>query len=514
MDWDVYGEVQYNVTSDQGVSCSSSSLSCELSPVTCGSVYSVEVTAQNSAGPSVPSMPVSFTTVPCPPQNLAVAEATSGSCSFSWDTVAHADRYLASVTNIDGAVKTCNITGTSCDFSCDCGYTYLMSVFALNEAGSSQPGPMINYTTVPCCPTSMNVSLVGTDTLEVEWLPARGAEVYETRAVDSSHTILCNDTAPICVLSYLSCDTPYSVRVRPCNDIRGCNNNCPVHTQDTAACTPTGLSLTQVNSSAVTVSWTDTNRNATFVATATGANSHSCSSGSTSCHLTGLHCGSTYEVAVTATSAAGASLPSYSEMYETEPCCPDSLTVTQVTQAMTNVSWSSAKGAHTFLTELTSTKGHARCHTEDTHCLMGCITCGTNYTVSMKAYSLSGQKADCSYNGFSSSLCCPSGVKMYRTSADTLRVTWRSTPGLSHPTQVNMTGTANPYSCTALPGVNHCDISPVQCGDEYIVVVAPVKADGSTEAFCPHRKYGVTCAAGTVGLILFRGKRSVDQLDQ
>lgn len=86
-----------------------------------------------------------------------------------------------------------------------------------------------------------------------------------------------------------------------------------------------------------------------------------------------------------------------------EPCCPANLKVEQVTQSMTNVSWSQAKGAHSFITSLTSLRGHASCHTQDSHCLMGCITCGTNYTVTMEAFSLSGRMANCTYQGFSSS---------------------------------------------------------------------------------------------------------------
>lgn len=70
---------------------------------------------------------------------------------------------------------------------------------------------------------------------------------------------------------------------------------------------------------------------------------------------------------------------------------------------MTNVSWSHAKGTHSFVTSLTSSHGHARCHTQDSHCLMGCITCGTNYTVAMEAYSHSGRSSNCTYGGFSSS---------------------------------------------------------------------------------------------------------------
>uniref|UniRef100_A0A3B4ALC6 Fibronectin type-III domain-containing protein n=1 Tax=Periophthalmus magnuspinnatus TaxID=409849 RepID=A0A3B4ALC6_9GOBI len=508
--------IWYNVSSDQGVNCSStSSLSCELSPVTCGTVYSVKVTASNVAGPSLKMSAIttlSCPTVPCPPQGLTVTETTSGNCTFSWGTVAHAERYLAYIKNGFGTEKVCNETGSSCDFSCECGYTYVMSVFAVNAAGKSPPGPMINYTTVPCCPSSMNVSLIGPDTLKVVWDKARGAEVYETQAVNNSQTILCNDTATMCVLSYLKCDTSYNTKVIPCNDISGCNQNCLSRIQDTAPCTPTNLGVTKVNSSAVNVHWTNTNRNATVSVTVNGV--ISCTTGDTSCDITGLNCGSSYKISVTAANAAGDSLPSYSELYETGPCCPSTLDVQQITQAMTNVSWSSATGAHTFRTFLNSSKGHAGCHTEDTHCIMGCITCSTNYTISMEAYSLSGLQTNCSYSGFSSSLCCPSGIKLYRISTTGLRVSWRSSPGPTHRTEVNMTGNGNAYTCTALPGVNYCDISGVQCGMEYTVVVAPIKPDGSPETFCPHRVYSgnrlfSTCASFSFS-VYFRGKRSVE----
>lgn len=85
------------------------------------------------------------------------------------------------------------------------------------------------------------------------------------------------------------------------------------------------------------------------------------------------------------------------------PCCPDTLSVEQMTQAMTNVVWTPAIGAHSYVTSLTSPRGHAKCHTMDTHCLMGCITCNTNYNVSLEAISLTGHKTQCNYHGFSSS---------------------------------------------------------------------------------------------------------------
>lgn len=510
LDENVHGVIDYNVTCDHGQMCSSTSDSCVLSPVSCGEVHSIQVIASNDAGPSYPSDPTMFITFPCPPENLAVEETAPENCTLSWDSVDHADSYRAYFKNGAGEEEVCNTTGNNCSFHCDCGYQYLMMVSAINEAGESPKGMTLNYTTVPCCPEAVSVSLVSTDTLEIMWEAARGADLYETRAADDLEDIRCNDTAPVCALSDLSCDRSYSVVVIPCNDVSGCNRNCGAHTRDTAPCTPTGVTLSQQSDSSVTVSWSATNRAATYTVSAVGnGDVYTCSDPGSSCDISGLPCGCTFEVSVIANSSAGQSLPSFSHSMETDPCCPDSLSVDQVTQAMTNVSWSHAKGAYSFITSLTSTRGHARCHTEDSHCLMGCITCGTNYTVAMEAYSQSGRMSNCTYQGFSSSICCPSGVRLYKLSNSALRVFWRSA-GSIHNYQVDLIGANTNYTCQASAGQSSCDIDIVQCGDVYRVVVAPVTPEGTVVPFCAHRMYSVACSDSVIGSVIYRGKRSVE----
>ncbi|MEQ2197883.1 hypothetical protein XENOCAPTIV_004590, partial [Xenoophorus captivus] len=71
--------------------------------------------------------------------------------------------------------------------------------------------------------------------------------------------------------------------------------------------------------------------------------------------------------------------------------------------AMTNVTWSPGTGARSYIATLRSPHGEAKCHTLDSHCLMGCITCGTNYSVYMDAISSTGHKSLCQYQGFSTS---------------------------------------------------------------------------------------------------------------
>lgn len=167
--------------------------------------------------------------------------------------------YIAFVKRDDGSEERCNTTDTTCHFYCMCGYTYLITMFTYNQAGSSPPGDVFNYTTsksyytvhththtalsshsslfssslVPCCPEDVTIALVSTETLEIMWSSVRGAELYETTAEEIDDVIHCKDTAPVCALSDLRCNTQYSVVVTPCREIQGCNHTCKPHTHET-----------------------------------------------------------------------------------------------------------------------------------------------------------------------------------------------------------------------------------------------------------------------------------------
>lgn len=78
----------------------------------------------------------------------------------------------------------------------------------------------------PCCPSDINLVLVSSDRVEIVWSPVRGAELYETKAVDGFHVVACNDTAPACTLSALECDTKYNITVYSFSEVRGSNTSC------------------------------------------------------------------------------------------------------------------------------------------------------------------------------------------------------------------------------------------------------------------------------------------------
>ncbi|NXF22358.1 FNDC7 protein, partial [Rhodinocichla rosea] len=401
------GALTYSVTVSSGLQklrCNTSSASCMVPSLQCSSEYDVSVTAHNDAGSSEPTDAVSLKTIPCAPGNISIEEDEPGHLLVSWSSVRLGRYYVVFVKSDDGLEVHCNTSHTRCHFQSDCGFTYFISVFAYNKAGQSPLGEVLNYTTAPCCPSDFSAVFVSSDTVRVTWAPVRGADLYVTRAVGGSGVVLCRDTATACSLSALQCSTPYNITVHSFSEARGSSTSCAPHYVATAPCSPEIKNISKEGPSVISVQWQPNNEEAMYVVTARGeAGLWHCTSTRNSCTLMDLPCGSAFSVSAIARSPAGQSLPSYSIPLETAPCCPNDLILTQVTQSVTNISWSVGRGAQTYVTTLESPKGQAKCHTLQTYCLLGCITCGTNYTVSLRAISETGLTSSCTYQGYSSS---------------------------------------------------------------------------------------------------------------
>ncbi|XP_034293285.1 fibronectin type III domain-containing protein 7 isoform X1 [Pantherophis guttatus] len=491
--------------------CSSISISCTISSLECGAEYSLVVVASNEAGSSNPSEAVIFKTVPCAPECITIEEKEPGSLAVSWSDVELGDYYVAFVKSDDGLEVHCNTSCTRCLFQSDCGFTYFISVFAYNKAGQSPLGDIFNYTTAPCCPSNFSPVFVSSDTVQIIWSPVRGAEMYETKAVALTSELLCHDTATTCTFSALECNTQYNITVYSFSEIRGSNMSCEPKQVTTAPCSPEILNISKDTLSIISVYWHARSDGAMYTVTVKGeAGKWYCTSSGNSCSIHNLPCGSLFFINAVASTEAGYSLPSYSVPLETDPCCPADLLVTQVTQSVTNISWSPGTGAKTYITILESDQRQARCHTLQTSCLLGCIICGTNYTVTVKAVSETGLISDCIYNGFSSSACCPSGVKLYRLGNNSIRVYWRSSKeSINYST--NLYGSKRNFTCISTGALTYCDITEIPCGDVYMVAVSPlIDHNRAKLAFCPKKMYSVTCSGNSVGMVIYRG-RSADQ---
>ncbi|XP_006866041.1 PREDICTED: fibronectin type III domain-containing protein 7 [Chrysochloris asiatica] len=504
-----YTVMALGVSSERNCSTSSFS-SCTISSLQCGTEYSISVLASNDAGSSKSNSAVTLKSVACAPGRVTIQEDPPGHLSVAWPTVELGDYYVAFVKSDDGLEVHCNTSLTQCNFLSECGFTYFISVFAYNKAGQSPLGDVFNYTTAPCCPSDINPVLVSGDRVQIVWSPARGAELYETRATDGYIVVECNDTAPACTLSALDCDTKYNITVYSFSEVRGSNMSCTSQLITTAPCSPEIKNVSKDAFSEINVHWRSTNDDATYTVTAQGEKGlYQCSSQGESCTLVGLPCGSGFSLTAVAETQAGWSLPSYSVPLETVPCCPAGLTVTQVTQSVTNVSWNIGTGAQTYVAVLESRAGQSKCHTHENHCLIGCIMCGVNYTVALKAISATGLTADCAFQSYSSSACCPLGVKLYRLGPNGIRIYWQISRGSAN-YSTDLYGSKGIFTCAPRSSLSFCDITEIPCGDVYTVMVSPVSETGLKLSFCPKKIYSVTCSGSTLGMVIYRGKRNAD----
>ncbi|XP_036091018.1 fibronectin type III domain-containing protein 7 [Rousettus aegyptiacus] len=507
------GAFNYTVMALSGssqLSCSTVFSSCVISSLRCGTRYLISVLASNDAGSSGSASAVTLKTVACAPGRVTIQEDPAGHLSVSWSNVDLGDYYVAFVKSDDGLEVHCNTSLTQCNFLSECGFTYFISIFAYNKAGQSPLGDVFSYTTAPCCPSDINPVLVSSDRVEIVWSPVRGAELYETKAVDGSSVLECTDTAPACTLSALACDTEYNITVHSYSEVRGSNKSCTSQFITTAPCSPEIKNVSKDAFSMVNVHWQSSNDGATYTATAQGEKGrYWCSSAGESCTLRGLPCGALFSVTAVAETQAGRSPPSYSVPLETVPCCPAGLTVTQVTQSVVNVSWTVGTGAQTYVTVLESHTGQSKCHTHQNHCLLGCITCGINYTVALKAISATGLTADCTYQSYSSSACCPLGVKLYRLGPNGIRIYWQIARGSANYT-TDLYGSKGIFTCAPSAGLSFCDVAEIPCGDVYTVMVSPVAETGLKLTFCPKKIYSVTCSGSTLGMVIYRGKRNAE----
>ncbi|KAL0201552.1 hypothetical protein M9458_004739, partial [Cirrhinus mrigala] len=82
-------------------------------------------------------------------------------------------------------------------------------------------------------------------------------------------------------------------------------------------------------------------------------------------------------------------------------------------------------------------------------------------------------------------------VRLYQMENNTLRVYWRSAPGLYNYT-ADLYGTRSNYTCTTTNGSHGCNISEILCGEVYTVVIAPLTQEGSKVTYCPRRLYSGT----------------------
>ncbi|XP_041914101.1 uncharacterized protein LOC121678548 [Alosa sapidissima] len=481
--------------------CNSSTTTCVFSDLLCGLTYSISVLATDSTCSSPYSSSIQMDTVPCQPQNVSAhVECFSGGGIVSWQQGEDLSSYRVQAAGPDGHRIQCHSNDTSCRLPSllHCGQRYNLTVSA-QDSQCSSPDTYLTLQSVPCEPTNLQASLLcESNTAAVTWERASGAMGYQAEGIATDgHQVSCNASLTHCDLQDLHCGQTYIVSVFAQN--RECNSQERVDTQvKTAPCPPQNVSVhSQCEDGSILVTWEANPDAESFHVTATpnSGPSLSCDSMDTSCSISGLPCGHSYAVTVTAVRDGCTSEDSETVQVSTAPCIPQSFhgSLDCVSNSVW-VGWDSALGAESY-TALAVREGGANssCTSDDDTCGVPDLDCGALYTFSVTAtneYCSSTasttfqiETAPCPLTEISTETECHSNV---------IDVRWEMTEGMAFYLATAEGHDKSLLMCNSTS--TSCQLHGARCGMQYTVIISTSSDKCSSLRSPPRKIHTAPCA--------------------
>jgi hypothetical protein len=329
-----------NGTTELAATVSGSTASISgLSPNT---LHSVRMTTTNAGGESLPSSPLSVTTVPGPPTGITSSNRTTTGCTLSFTAPAGTATILSYEVKNGTTVLSSSLSGTGLTVSGLTANTVYSSVTitATNAGGVSLPSTAISVTTVPATPTGLSVNNTTETAITLNAISHPGTEVITSYTFKNGTTLL--GTIPKSAtptITGLSGNTAYSITVSATN-AGGTSADSTALAVTTKPAAPTGLTVSNRITTETTVgcsiSFTappgpGTITSYTVYTLKNGdpvsARRTSSASGTTA-SIVGLTANTVYSVRITAINAGGASVESTPISVTTLPMPPSAITIT------------------------------------------------------------------------------------------------------------------------------------------------------------------------------------------
>nr|XP_019957336.1 PREDICTED: fibronectin-like [Paralichthys olivaceus] len=505
--WDQSGRHQNHTVTASSASginstCDSTESSCSFLDLSCGQPYTFTVMGHTNVCMSEISTPIEKNTAPCPPTNVsAELNCTTHKALVSWSSAAAATAYSIEANSTNGHFSSCSDMGTSCDLdNLVCGQQYSVVVEAMHTGCPGPASPPAMLTTEPCAPTNLSIHY-NVSTAQVMWAAASGASSYSVEAVtDQGSMITCNTTNNGCSLNGLQCGQIYNVTATAHN--QACKSlTSVIHHLITEPCPPSNVQVSvPCEQLTATVSWDRSNLAVGYIAYLDNQNGQytSCVAIDTHCNVSGLACGTEYNVRVKALGQQYNSSDSTVVSSKSGPCKPSSIEAIMDCQVSSaTVSWQPSVGALSYTVELTASSGHtSRCTTNHTNCQLSPLQCGEEYNVSVTALGEGCNSTAQMAGHLTTEPCVPTHLSVHYN-LSRAQVTWAASSGASSYSVEAVTDQGSMIICNSTN--NSCSLNGLQCGQIYNVTVLSHNQDcNNTVTSAPERFMTEPCPPSNV----------------
>ncbi|XP_075901618.1 uncharacterized protein fndc7b isoform X2 [Nelusetta ayraudi] len=464
--------------------CSSNFTNCELLELQCGQMYNLTVVASDGKCSSPPSSSLQMDSVPCSPVDVEpTLDCSTGVAHIHWTASRGAHFYSVRARGVEEHECGCQTESQSCVLTeLMCGFTYNISVTAVNSVCNVSHSAVTQMKAVPCVPQHVEAQVVcESGAVAVSWEPSKGASSYAAVAQgNGGYDSTCNSSETTCLFEDLLCGQNYSIMVHASDGTCSSAGSSPVEI-NTVPCVPAQVTAEMVceNDTGV-VSWEEEEQGvSSYLVQAHGPDGHraTCNSTATSCQIPSMHCGQLYNMTVTALDGRCDNSRAFLNL-QSVPCKPTNVKASlRCNSNSAAVTWERASGALFYRSVGVSSQdgGHrVECNNTLTHCDLSDLRCGQTYSVSVFAVdeSCSSAVSDMAY--VKTAPCAPQDVHVEAECADgAMVVSWSANPDAEYFYVEAVSNTGARHHCNN--SGTACTIANLPCGRSYNVSVLSVR---------------------------------------
>ncbi|XP_074491158.1 uncharacterized protein fndc7b [Sebastes fasciatus] len=464
--------------------CNTNFTNCELKNLQCGQTYNVTTVASDEECSSPPSTSLQVDSVPCPPEDVvSVVNCSTNTALVEWQPSRGADFYIVQAFGVEEDESSCETASQSCVLpDLMCGFTYNISVIAVNSVCNVSRSNVTQLQAVPCVPQQVEARVVcESGAVAVSWEPSKGAMWYTTVAQgNGGYASVCVSNESTCLLDDLMCGHNYSITVSASDKTCSSAESSAVEI-NTVACVPQNVTAEMVCSNDTgVVSWEEGEGVSSYEVRAFGPDGQKiqCNSTATSCQLPNMHCGQLYNLTVTAQDGQCDNSRAYLNL-QSVPCRPTNVKADlRCYSNSAAVTWEPASGALSYhAVGVTADGSHqSECNNTMTYCDLTDLQCGQTYNVSVfgRDEACSSVESDKAY--VRTAPCTPQNVTVdVQCDDEAMTVSWSPNPDAQyfHVAAVGNHG-ARLY-CNS--SGTACTLSDLPCGQHYNVTVQSVRDD-------------------------------------